>query len=68
MVNFYDLHLTLENDSMKQTADENRKKVLPDKLKNGIREYMMRVEESEELYKFIAHYVWKVYSDTLILN
>jgi hypothetical protein len=32
---------------MKQTADENRKKVLPDKLKNGIREYMMRAEERE---------------------
>jgi hypothetical protein len=60
----YDLHLALENDSMKQTADENRKKVLPDKLKNGIREYMMRVAEREELYKFIARYVWKVYSNT----
>ncbi len=46
--------------------DEYRKKVLPDKLKNGIREYMMRAEEREELYEFIARYVWKVYSDTLI--
>ncbi len=37
-----------------------------DKLKYGIREYMMRAEEREKLHKFIAHYVWKVHSDTLI--
>ncbi len=53
---------------MKQTADNNRNKIIPDKLKNGIREYMMRVEEREELYKFIALYVWKVYSNTLIMR
>jgi hypothetical protein len=39
---------------------------MPDKLKNGIREYVMRSEEREELYKFITCYVQKVYSDTLI--
>jgi hypothetical protein len=39
---------------------------MPDKLKNGIREYMMRAEEGGELYEFIACYVRKVYSDTFI--
>jgi hypothetical protein len=38
---------------------------MPDKLKNGIREYMMRAEVREELYEFIACYVQKVYSNTL---
>ncbi len=28
----------------------------------------MRAEEREELYKFMAHYVQKVYSDTLIMR
>jgi hypothetical protein len=41
---------------------------MPDKLKNGIREYMMRAEERNELYKLIALYVWKVYSNTLIMR
>ncbi len=35
-------------------------------LKNGIRDYMMRAEERNELHEFIALYVRKVYSDTLI--
>ncbi len=39
---------------------------MPDKLKNGIREYMMRAEEREELYKLITCCVRKLYSDTLI--
>ncbi len=39
---------------------------MPDKLKNGIRENMMRAKEREELYEFIARYVRKVYSNTLI--
>jgi hypothetical protein len=30
---------------------------MPDKLKNGIREYIMRAEEREELYEFITCYV-----------
>ncbi len=51
---------------MKQTADNKRNKIIPDKLKNGIRDYMMRAEERNELYKFIVLYVQKVYSDTLI--
>jgi hypothetical protein len=29
---------------------------------------MMRAEERNELYKFITLYVWKVYSDTLIMR
>ncbi len=53
-VSFYDLCLTFKNDSKKQTADENRNKVIPDKLKNGLREYMIRAEEGEELFKFIV--------------
>jgi hypothetical protein len=65
-VNFYDLSLPLENDSMKQKADNNRNKIILDKLKNGIWDYMMRAEERNELYEFIALYVWKVYSNTLI--
>ncbi len=36
-VNFYDLHLPLKNDWMKQTADENWKKVLPDTSREGFR-------------------------------
>jgi hypothetical protein len=56
----------LENDSMKQTADNKRNKIISDKLKNGIKDYMMRVEERNELYKLIALYVRKVYSDTLL--
>ncbi len=67
-LNFYDICLTLENDSVKQTVDENRQKIITDKLKNGTREYMMRVEEREELYEFIACYVRKVYSNTLIMR
>jgi hypothetical protein len=51
---------------MKQTVDENRKKVLPDKLKNGIRKYMMTAAEREEFYEFIARYVQKVHSNTII--
>ena len=51
---------------MKQTVDNNRNKIIPDKLKNGIQEYMMRAEERNELYEFIVLYVRKVYSDTLI--
>jgi hypothetical protein len=39
---------------------------MPDKLKNGKREYVIRAEEREELYEFIVHYVRKVYSNTLI--
>jgi hypothetical protein len=30
---------------------------MPDKLKNGIREYMMRVEVREESYKLMTYYV-----------
>ncbi len=41
---------------------------MPDKLENGIREYMMRAEEREELYKFIARYVRKVYRNTFIMR
>ncbi len=41
-------------------------KLMPDKLKNGKREYVIRAEEREELYEFIVHYVRKVYSNTLI--
>jgi hypothetical protein len=51
---------------MKQTADNNRNKIIPDKLKNGIKEYMMRAKERNELYEFIALYVRKVYCNTLI--
>ncbi len=39
---------------------------MPEKLKNEIREYMMRAEERNELYEFIAFYVQKIYSNTLI--
>ena len=42
--------------------------VMPDKLENGIREYMMRAEEREELYEFIPRYVWKVYRDTFTVR
>jgi hypothetical protein len=52
---------------MKQTADNNRDKIIPDKLKNGIRDYMMRAEERNHLYEFIALYVQKV-SNTLIMR
>jgi hypothetical protein len=51
---------------MKQTANNNRSKIIPDKLKNEFKDYMMRVEERNELYEFIALYVRKVYSDTSI--
>jgi hypothetical protein len=51
---------------MKQKADNNRNKIILVKLKNGIRDYMMRAEERNELYGFIALYMWKVYSNTLI--
>ncbi len=67
-LNYYDFGLTFKNDSMKGKADNNRNKFIPDKLKNGIRDYMMRVEERNELYKFIALYVQKVYSNTLIMG
>ncbi len=51
---------------MKQTADINRNKIIPDKLMNGIRDYMKRTEERNDLYELIALYVQKVYSDILI--
>jgi hypothetical protein len=33
---------------MKQTGFNIKNKIIPDKVKNGIREYMMRAEEREE--------------------
>jgi hypothetical protein len=33
---------------MKQTADNNRHKIIPDKLKNGIREFMHDESGGEE--------------------
>jgi hypothetical protein len=49
-------------------VDNNRNKIIPDKLKNGTKEYMIRAEEREEWYKFIARYVQKEYSNTLIMR
>jgi hypothetical protein len=36
---------------MKRTVDNNRNKIIPDKLKNGIRDYMMRAEERNTVVK-----------------
>ncbi len=61
-----DIEKTQRNVRVVQQLEEG--KVMPDKLKNGVREYMMRVEEREELYQIITCYVWKVYSNTLVME
>ncbi len=45
------------------TEDNNRVKIDPDKLRNGLDHYASSSDKAE-LYKFLARYVWKVNPDT----
>jgi hypothetical protein len=45
------------------TEDNNRDKIDPDKLRNGLDHYASSSDKAE-LYKFLARYVGKVYPDT----
>jgi hypothetical protein len=45
------------------TEDNNRVKIDPDKLRNGLDHYASSSNKAE-LYKFLVRYVRKVYSDT----
>ncbi len=49
------------------TEDNNRVKIDPDKLRNGLDHYASS-SNKVELYKFSARYVRKVYPDTDIKN
>ena len=49
------------------TEDNNRVKIDPDKLRNGLDHYPSSSNKAE-LYKFLARYVRKVYPDTDIKN
>jgi hypothetical protein len=43
--------------------DENREKIEPDKLRNGLEDYISSSNKAI-VYKFFARYVKKVYSDS----
>jgi hypothetical protein len=49
------------------TEDNNRVKIDPDKLRNGLDHYASSRDKAE-LYKILARYVRKVYPDTDIKN
>ncbi len=49
------------------TEDNNRVKIDPDKLRNGLDHYASSSDKAE-LYEFLARYVRKVYPDTVIKN
>ena len=49
------------------TEDNNRVKIDPDKLRNGLDHYASSSNKAE-LYEFLARYVRKVYPDTDIKN
>ncbi len=49
------------------TEDNNRVKIDPDKLKNGL-DHFASSSDKAELYEFLARYVRKVYPDTDIKN
>jgi hypothetical protein len=45
--------------------DENREKIDPDKLKNGLNDYILSIDKAI-VYEFFARYMRKVYSDSVI--
>jgi hypothetical protein len=45
------------------TEDNHRDKIDPDKLRNGLYHYASSSDKAE-LYKFLARYMMKVYTDT----
>jgi hypothetical protein len=61
----------LSSDTLSQcgyiTEDDNRDKIDPDKLRNGLDHYAPSSNKAE-LYEFLARYVRKVYPDTDIKN
>ncbi len=57
------LYLTTWCDAAVNSDDENREKIDPDKLRNGLNDYILSSNKAI-VYKFFARYVRKVYSDS----
>ncbi len=57
------LYLTTCCDTVVNSDDENREKIDPDKLRNGLNNYILSSDKAI-VYKFFARYVRKVYSDS----
>ena len=50
-------------DAVVNSDDKNREKIDPDKLRNGLNDYISSSNKAI-VYKFFARYVRKVYSDS----
>jgi hypothetical protein len=57
------LYLTTQRDAVMNSDDENREKIDPDKLRNGLNHYILSSIKAT-VYEFFARYVRKVYSDS----
>ena len=56
-------NLTTWHDAVVNSDDENREKIDPDKLRNGLDDYISSSNKAI-VYEFFARYVRKVYSDS----
>ncbi len=56
------LYLTTCRDAVVNSDDENRENIDPDKLRNGLKDYILSSDKTI-VYEFFARYVRKVYSD-----
>jgi hypothetical protein len=57
------LNLTTGRDAVVNSDDKNRKKIDPDKLMNGLNDYISSIDKAI-VCKFFARYVRKIYSDS----